>query len=136
MASRNLLADRIRSSDNRAMELLNMGPFGVLFYWGAAVSVVLAILTWRRASIRTAALTTLTVAAIMIAWQTVVLENGDHRRWLLHASFVAVPSALLFGGSRLRLFSRHSWMMLLVGPLVFAACYVGICECAYRVFNA
>ncbi len=113
-----------------------MGPFGVLFFWGAAISVVVAILTWRRASIETAALTTLAVAAALIAWQTVVLENGDHRRWLLHASFVAVPSALLLGGSRLRWLSRHSWMMLVLGPLVFAACYVGICECAYRVFNA
>jgi len=27
-------------------------------------------------------------------------------------------------------------MMLVPGPLLFAACYLGICECAYRMFNA
>ena len=43
-----------------------------------------------------------------------------------------VPSALLLGASRLRWFERHAWVMVLAGPIMFIACFVGICELCAR----
>jgi len=115
--------------------LLNVGPDGLLLVWGVVVSVAVALLAWRRAGLIAAALVTLAVALILVVW-LLRLESTSPAHRLLATSFILVPSVLLFGASRLNWLTRRPWLLLLVGPIVFVASFVGICECAYRVFGA
>ena len=61
------------------------------------------------------------------------LESTSPTHQLVATSFILVPSALLFGASRLTFLTRRPWVLLLLGPVVFVACFVGICECAARL---
>jgi hypothetical protein len=117
------------------MPLLNIGPDGLLLVWGVVVSVAVALLAWRRAGLIAAALVTLAVALILVVW-LLRLESTSPAHRLLATSFILVPSVLLFGASRLNWLTRRPWLLLLVGPIVFVGCFVGICECAYRFFGA
>ncbi len=117
------------------MALLNIGPDGLLLVWGVVVSVAVALLAWRRVGLMAAALVTLAVALVLVVW-LLRLESTSPAHRLMATSFVLVPSALLFGASRLNWLTRRPWLLLLVGPIVFVGCFVGICECAYRVFGA
>jgi hypothetical protein len=78
---------------------------------------------------------TLAVALILVVW-LLRLESTSPAHRLLATSFILVPSVLLFGASRLNWLTRRPWLLLLVGPIVFVGCFVGICECAYRFFGA
>jgi hypothetical protein len=75
------------------------------------------------------------VALILVVW-LLTLESTSPAHRLLATSFILVPSVLLFGASRLNWLTRRPWLLLLVGPIVFVGCFVGICECAYRLFGA
>jgi hypothetical protein len=110
------------------MTSLNIGPDGLILVWALIVSVVVALLTWRRMSLRSAAITTLIVALALVVWQVRVVEGRSFGVEVITTSFILVPSALLLGASRVRWLSRHAWVLLLVGPIVFVGCFVGICE--------
>jgi hypothetical protein len=117
------------------MPLLNIGPDGLLLVWGVVVSVAVALLAWRRVGLMAAALVTLVVALVLVVW-LLRLESTSPAHRLIATSFVLVPSALLFGASRLQWLTRRPWVLMVIGPVVFVGCFVGICECAYRLFGA
>jgi hypothetical protein len=111
---------------------LDIGPDGLLLVWGVIVSVAVALLAWRRVGLRAAALFTAVVTLLLVVW-LLRLESTSPAHRLVATSFILVPSAVLFGASRLTLLTRRPWVLLLLGPVVFVACFVGICECAARL---
>jgi hypothetical protein len=111
---------------------VDIGPDGLLLVWGAIVSVLVALLAWRRVGLRSAAVFTAAVTILLVVW-LMRLESTSPTHRLVATSFILVPSALLFGASRLTFLTRRPWVLLLLGPVVFVACFVGICECAYRL---
>lgn len=119
-----------------AMSLLNVGPEGLLLVWGALVSLVVALLTWRHAGLALSLLATLAVAMSIATWEIFGLEPASFGHQVLRALFIIVPSVLLLGASRLSWLARQAWVLLFVGPILFVGCFVGICECAYRFFGA
>jgi hypothetical protein len=117
------------------MALLRMGPAGLLLIWAAIVSVVVALLSWRRVGLTAAAIATLAAALAIAAWQAYAVEVRPGHQ-LLVASFVIVPSLLLLGASRLSWLARRAWILLILGPILFAGSYVGVCVCASYLINA
>ena len=116
--------------------ILNIGPEGLLLVWGLIVSVLVAVLAWRRVSLTTAGITTLVVALALVVWQFVVIDRRSVGIELMAASFIVIPAALLLGMSRVNWLARHAWLLVLLGPIVFGGCYVGICELCYGVIRA
>jgi hypothetical protein len=115
--------------------LFRIGPEGLLLIWGLIVSVLVAVLAWRRVSLTTAGITTLVVALALVVWQFVVIERRSVGIELMAASFIVIPAALLLGISRVNWLARHAWLLVLLGPIVFGGCYVGICELCYGVLK-
>jgi len=107
------------------MAIFRVGPDGLLLFLGLIVSVLVAALAWRRATLSAAAIATAAVAMAGGIWLG-QLPNSSHP--VVAGLFMIVPSLLLFGASRIRWISRNSWLLVLVGPLIFIGCYVGICE--------
>ena len=118
------------------LRVLNIGPEGLLLVWAVMVSVVVALLSWRRVGLTASSVATLAVAAALVAWEFLTLDSTSLGHQLLRASFIVVPSAVLLGASRLSWLARRAWVLVLVGPIVFVGCFVGICECAYRFLGA
>jgi hypothetical protein len=115
--------------------ILNVGPEGLLLVWAIVISVVVAVLSWRRVSLASAGISTLVVAMALVAWQFLVIDRRSVGIELLAASFILVPSALLLGVSRVGWLARHAWVLVLLGPFVFVGCYVGVCELCYGVIK-
>jgi hypothetical protein len=113
-----------------------MGPDGLLFIWGLLASLVVALLSWRRVGVTASAVAMLAVALALVAWEIFELDPASLGHQLLRASFIVVPTSLLFGASRLAWLARRPWLLLILGPVAFGAGFVGICECAYRFFGA
>ena len=111
------------------MSLFNIGPDGLLLIEALLVSVLVAVLAWRRAGLAAG------MSATAIAVITFVIFNamspdatpGLNYR-IVTALFIIAPTALLLGASRLHWISRHAWVLVVLGPIVFVGCYVGICE--------
>ena len=109
------------------MAILNVGPDGLILVEALIVSALVAVLAWRRVGLTGAAIATAVAALALVVWQALFGSTTPGRE-LIVASFVIVPSALLLGASRLRWIASHAWVLLLVGPVAFVGCYVGICE--------
>jgi hypothetical protein len=109
------------------MSLFNIGPDGLLVVEALIVSVLIAVLAWRRVGLKGAALLTVIAAIGLLVWQQTVSPSRPGHQ-LIAASFIIVPSALLLGASRLRWIARHAWILILAGPIMFIAFYVGLCE--------
>ena len=62
-------------------------------------------------------------------------ENRPAHR-LIATSFILVPSAVLLGASRLNWLARRPWLLMLLGPVLFVACFGGICTLAFRLIGA
>ena len=111
------------------MSILNIGPDGLILIEALIVSLLIAVLAWRRVGL-TAGIPAVVVTVIALAlWQARspnASPEFNHR--IVAASFVAVPSALLLGASRVKWLARHAWLLVLAGPILFVGCYVGICE--------
>src|SRR5215467_9981684 len=114
----------------------NVGPEGLLLIWALIFSVIVAVLAWRRASLATAGISTLVVALGLVLWQFLVIDRRSVGIELLAASFIIVPAALLLGASRINWLARRAWILVLLGPIVFVGCYVGICELCYGLIRA
>jgi hypothetical protein len=114
----------------------NVGPEGLILIWAVIVSVLVALLAWRRVNLRTAGITTLVVALVLVVWQFLVIDRRGPGIELMTASFIIVPAALLLGASRVNWLARHAWVLVLLGPIVFVGCYVGICELCYGLVRA
>jgi len=111
------------------MSILNIGPDGLILVEALAVSVVIAVLAWRRVGLAAGTPAVVTLVIALAVWQArSPYASSDFTHRLVAASFVAVPSALLLGPSRVQWLARHAWVLVLAGPLLFVGCYVGICE--------
>jgi hypothetical protein len=114
---------------------MNIGPDGLLLVWGVILSLAVTLLAWRRPSLLTASVVTMAVTVSLVAWEfSLVATNPAHR--FVATLFIIVPSALLLGASRTRWMTRRPWVLMLLGPVVFVVCFIGICECAYRLLGA
>jgi hypothetical protein len=114
------------------MKLLFLGPEGLLLAWALILSVLVAVLAWRRATLSTAGMTTLVVTLALVVWQYFAIERRSVGIEMLTASFIIVPAAVLLSASRVKWLARHAWVLVLLGPIVFVGCYVGICEACFR----
>jgi len=117
------------------MAIFDIGPDGLLLVEALVVSAIIALLAWRRVGLKSAIAVTGVVAlawVVLQAWYDASHPDQVASRTLtvhvIVAMFTIVPSALLLGASRLRWLSRRSWVLLLVGPVLFVGCFVGICE--------
>ena len=114
---------------------LNVGPDSLLLVWGAIVSIVVALLAWRRVGVVAASTVTLVVALALVGW-LLGLESTSPAHRLVATSFILAPSALLLGASRLNWLARRPWLLVLLGPVLFVVCFGGICTFAFRVLGA
>ena len=115
------------------MSALHLGPEGLLLLWAVILSVLVAVLAWRRTNLKLAGITTLVVALALVVWQLLVVDWTSAGTELMGASFILVPAALLLGASRMNWVARHAWVLVLLGPFAFVGCYVGICELCYKL---
>ena len=116
--------------------LFRVGPEGLLLIWALILSLFVALLAWRRASLTTAGITTLVVALALVVWQFLAIDRRSVGIELMTASFIIVPAAVLLGASRVKWLARHAWVLVLLGPIVFVGCYVGICELCYGLIRS
>jgi hypothetical protein len=116
--------------------IFRVGPEGLLLVWALILSVLVAVLAWRRTTVTTAGISTFVVAIALALWQFFVVERRGIGIEVLAASFVIVPAAILFGASRVKWLARHAWVLVLLGPIVFVGCYVGICELCYGLVRS
>src|SRR5215467_11236811 len=111
------------------MAIFNIGPDGFLVIEAMLVSVCVAVLAWRRAGLTAGISATAVVAVALILFNATSLNATPGLNYrIVTALFVVVPTALLLGASRLRWISKHAWVLVLLGPILFVGCYVGICE--------
>jgi len=111
------------------LAILRIGPEGLILAWALIVSVMVAVFAWRRVGLAAGLPATLAVAVAIAVWQSMLPDtNADPKVRLVATSFVIVPSLLMLAVSRQRWIARHAWVLVLIGPVVFVGCYVGICE--------
>jgi peptidoglycan/LPS O-acetylase OafA/YrhL len=111
------------------MAIFNIGPDGFLVIEAMLVSVSVAALAWRRVGLAAGISATAVIAAALILFNATSINATPGLNYrIVTALFVVVPSALLLGASRLRWISKHAWVLVLLGPIVFVGCYVGICD--------
>jgi len=115
------------------LTLLNIGPDGFLLLEAAAVSVLIAVLTWRHVDL-TAGISATAIATIAIVAFNYRSFNAspDLNHRIVTALFIIVPSLLLLGASRQRWLARHAWVLVLLGPVLFVGCYLGICAACVK----
>src|SRR3954465_4892061 len=102
------------------MAILNIGPDGFLLIEALLVSVCVALLAWRRAGLAAGIPATAVVAVALVVFNATSLNSTPGLNYrIVTALFVLVPSALVLGASRLRWISNHSWVLVLLGPILF-----------------
>jgi hypothetical protein len=112
---------------------LPIGPDGMLILYALAVSVIIAVLSWRRVRFTRAGAVIGAVAVALALVQSFTLDPADIVRQLVRASFIVVPSVVLLAASRVMWLAQRAWLLLVAGPVAFIGCYAGICEICYRV---
>jgi hypothetical protein len=108
---------------------LDLGGDGFLLVEALIVSLLVAVLAWRRVG---PAAGSAAVAVVVIA---LILYNAGRPNAspglnfaIVRSLFMIVPAAILLTASRQRWLARHAWVLILIGPVLFVGCYVGICE--------
>ena len=76
------------------MSILRIGPDGMVIVYALIMSVIVAVLSWRRVTL-------------------------------------ARASTVLLAASRVNWLAQRAWLFILVGPIAFVGCYLGICEICY-----
>lgn len=119
-----------RTQRGCGLGILNIGgPDGRLLIEALALSLLIAALAWRRVGLAVGI--PATAAAALAVWIVNAVSPdatpGLNYR-IVTLLFVIVPSALMLSASRQRWIARHAWVLVLLGPIVFLGCYVGICE--------
>jgi len=117
------------------MDILRMGPDGQLLLLAVLLSALIAVLTWRRGSLTRLLLATIVGLLAVVAWQSFALESSTPGRHFLVTLFVLVPTGIMLGVSRAAWLARRAWLLLLLGPVAFAGCYVGLCYCAVELMG-
>ena len=115
------------------MAILRIGPDGMVIVYALIVSVIVALLSWRNVSLARAGTATMAAAVALAILQYVALDPADLFRQLVRASFIVVPSAMLLAASRVNWLAHRAWLIVLLGPVTFIGCYVGICEICYGI---
>ena len=112
---------------------LNIGPDGFLLVEALILSVLIALLAWRRVGLAAGIPVTAAVVMALVVWNAMSPNaTADLNHRIVTALFIVVPSALLLGASRVRWIARHAWVVVLAGPILFVGCYVGICEACIK----
>jgi hypothetical protein len=115
------------------MSIFNVGPDGILLVEALIISVLIAVLAWRRVGAAAGiSATVIAVAAFGILQAMSASATPDLPHRIVSASFHIVPSALMLAASRQHWLARHAWALVLIGPFVFVGCYVGICEACLK----
>ena len=115
------------------MAILRIGPDGMVIVYALLVSVIVALLSWRRVSLASAGTATAAAAVALVILNYFTLDPADLFRQLVRASFIVVPSAMLFAASRVNWLAQRAWLLVFLGPVAFVGCYVGICEICYGI---
>jgi len=115
------------------MSILRIGPDGMVIVYALIVSVIVALLSWRRVSLARAAAAIMAAAMALAIVQYFTLEPADVFRQLVRASFIVVPSVIMLAASRVNWLAHRAWLFVLLGPVTFVGCYVAICEICYGV---
>ena len=113
------------------MSILRIGPDGMVIVYALIMSVIVAVLSWRRVTLARAITVIMAAAIALTILQYFTLDPADLFRQLVRASFIVVPSSLLLAASRVNWLAQRAWLFILVGPIAFVGCYVGICEICY-----
>ena len=112
-----------------------VGSDDPLLIWALVVSLAVALLSWRRVGVTVSGVVMLAVALALVAWQVLALDRVSLGHQVLRASYVMVPTALLFGASRLNWLTRRPWVLLLLGPIAYVVGFAGTCMCASTVYR-
>ena len=115
------------------MAILRIGPDGMVIVYALIVSVIVALLSWRRVTLARAGTAIMAAAVALAILQYFTLEPADLVRQLVRASFIVVPSAMLLAASRVNWLATRAWLLILLGPVAFVGCYIGICELCYGI---
>ena len=115
------------------MAILRVGPDGMVMVYALIVSVIVALLSWRRVSLARAGTAILAAAVALAIVQYFALDPADVFRQLVRASFIVVPSVVLLAASRVNWLAQREWLFVFLGPVAFGACYAGICKICYGV---
>ena len=90
------------------MAILRIGPDGMLNVYALVVSVIVALLSWRRVSLARSGTATIGAATALAILQYFTLDSAGLFRGLVGASFIIVPSAMLLAASRLNWLARRA----------------------------
>ena len=102
---------------------------GIFVIEAVLLSVLVAVLTWRRVGLAAGISATAIVALAMYAFNAMRPDASPGLNFrFVTLMFVFVPTGLLLAMSRQRWIARHAWVLVLVGPPLFLGCYIGICE--------
>lgn len=112
------------------MDILNIGGAeGRFLIEALAVSLLIAVLAWRRAGLTAGILATAVAAVALVVANAMSPDASPGLNFaIVRTLFIVVPTALLLGASRRQWIARHAWVLVLLGPILFVGCYVGICE--------
>jgi peptidoglycan/LPS O-acetylase OafA/YrhL len=111
------------------MSILNIGPDGVFLIEASVLSVLIAVLAWRRVGTAAGIAATAVAVVAFVTFNATSLNTTPGLNYrIVTALFIIVPSALLLSASRVTWVSKHAWVVVLLGPLLFVGCYAGICE--------
>ena len=93
------------------------------------ISAFVAVLAWRRVGLAAGIPATATAVLAMLVLNAMSPNASPGLNFrIVTALFLIVPSAILLGVSRLQWLAKHAWVLVLLGPVLFVGCYVGICE--------
>ena len=110
----------------------NVGPDGMVLVYALVVSIIIAVLSWRRVGLTATGAIVMAVAVAIAIANFFMLDPAGPTKQNVRASFIVVPTVMLLGASRVRSLARHAWVLVLLGPFVFVGCYVGICEAIHE----
>jgi uncharacterized membrane-anchored protein YitT (DUF2179 family) len=99
------------------MAIFKVGPDGMLIVFALVVSIVLAVLSWRRIGLMGTGVAVMSVAVTLAIVQFFMLDPADPIRQMVRASFIVVPSAVLLGASRVSWLAHHAWLFVVLGRL-------------------
>lgn len=111
------------------MSIFNIGPDALLLIESFVVSVLVAVLAWRRAGLAAGISATAAIVMAFVLFNAMSPNATPRLNYrIVTALFIIVPSALMLGASRLQWIAKHAWVLVVLGPILFVGCYVGLCE--------